>query len=144
MRVLNDRSRSELAAEGLEDPHPQPHARRAGSAVFYWCVLARFYGKQLQLAPRRPHGDGLAAAGGLLFLSALARRSTCPAHRMGAPSAPAGWRRLPSPAWERPPCRDPRAEWRRALLSPTLLFRWGCAVALLGALSAVRCTRTAG
>ena len=64
MRVLDDRSRSELAAEGLEDPHPQPHARRAGQRHLLLVRAGPLYGEQLQLAPGGPHGDGLATAGG--------------------------------------------------------------------------------
>ena len=64
MRVLDDRSRPELAAEGLEDPHPQPDARRAGQRRVLLVRAGPLYGEQLQLAPGGPYGDGLAAAGG--------------------------------------------------------------------------------
>ena len=64
MRVLDARAGAELAAEGLEGPHPQPHARRAGQRHLLLVRAGPLHGEQLQLAPRRPHCDGLAAAGG--------------------------------------------------------------------------------
>ena len=145
MRVLDDRSRSELAAEGLEDPHPQPHARRAGQRRVLLVRAGPLYGKQLQLAPGGPHGDGLAAAGGADVPLGTGPGVYLPARRTGAPSAPAGWRRFAlCLCWELPTVLQTLVqEGGGALLSPTLLFRLGlCCVGALGALSAVRCTRT--
>ena len=73
VRVLDDRSRPELAAEGLEDPHPQPDARRAGQRRVLLVRAGPLYGEQLQLAPGGPTAMVWQLLAGLVFLSALAR-----------------------------------------------------------------------
>lgn len=84
-----------------------------GSAVFYWCVLARFMENSSSWHRVAPTAMVWQLLAGLVFLSALAGRSTCPARPTGAPSAPAGWRRLPSAcAGSCPPCCRPL--YRRA------------------------------
>ena len=110
VRVLDDRSRPELAAEGLEDPHPQPDARRAGQRRV---LLVR----ALYL-PGTSDGRTLCAGGLAAFALCL--------------------------CWELPTVLQTLVqEGGGALLTPTLLFRLGlCCVGALGALSAVRCTRT--
>ena len=84
-----------------------------GSAVFYWCVLAR----ALYL-PGTSDGRTLCAGGLAAFALCL--------------------------CWELPTVLQTLVqEGGGALLTPTLLFRLGlCCVGALGALSAVRCTRT--
>ena len=134
MRVLDDRSRPELAAEGLEDPHPQPDARRAGQRRVLLVCAGPLYGEQLQLAP------------GLLFLSALARALYLPGTSDGRTLCAGGLAAFAlCLCWELPTVLQTLVqEGGGALLSPTLLFRLGlCCVGALGALSAVRCTRTA-
>ena len=83
-----------------------------GSAVFYWCVLARFMENSSGTGwpPRRWSGS---CWRGWCSSRRWPGRSTCQAGRMGAPSAPAGWRRLPSAcAGSCPPCCRPL--YRRA------------------------------
>ena len=88
-----------------------------GSVIFYWCVLARFM------------------------------ENSSSWHRV-APTAMV-WQLLAAFAlclcWELPTVLQTLVqEGGGALLTPTLLFRLGlCCVGALGALSAVRCTRTA-
>ena len=120
MRVLDDRSRSELAAEGLEDPHPQPDARRAGQRRVLLVRAGPLYGKQLRALYLPGTSDGRTLCAGGLAAFALCL------------------------CWELPTVLQTLVqEGGGALLTPTLLFRLGlCGVGALGALSAVRCTRT--
>ncbi|MFR9068384.1 MAG: hypothetical protein ACLVJH_17490 [Faecalibacterium prausnitzii] len=73
MRVLDDRSRSELAAEGLEDPTRSLTPAVLGSVVFYWCVLARFMENSSSWHRVAPTAMVWQLLAGLMFLSALAR-----------------------------------------------------------------------
>ena len=83
-----------------------------GSVIFYWCVLARFMENSSSWHRVAPTAMVWQLLAGLVFLSALAR-ALCPARPTGAPSVPAGWRRLPSAcAGSCPPCCRPL--YRRA------------------------------
>ena len=98
-----------------------------GSAVFYWCVLARFMENSSSWHRVAPTAMVWQLLAGLMFLSAggLAAFALCL-------------------CWELPTVLQTLVqEGGGALLTPTLLFRLGlCCVGALGALSAVRCTRT--
>ena len=106
-----------------------------GSAVFYWCVLARFM----------ENSSSWHRVAGLMFLSALARALYLPGTSDGRTLCAGGLAAFAlCLCWELPTVLQTLVqEGGGALLTPTLLFRLGlCCVGALGALSAVRCTRT--
>ena len=144
MRVLDDRPRPELAAEGLEDPHPQPDARRAGQRRVL-LVLARFMENSSSWHRVAPTAMVWQLLAGLMFLSALARALYLPGTSDGRTLCAGGLAAFAlCLCWELPTVLQTLVqEGGGALLTPTLLFRLGlCCVGALGALSAVRCTRT--
>ena len=106
-----------------------------GSAVFSWCVLARFMENSSSWHRVAPTAMVWQLLAGLVFLSALARALYLPGTSDG---------RTLCLCWELPTVLQTLVqEGGGALLTPTLLFRLGlCFVGALGALSAVRCTRT--
>ena len=116
-----------------------------GSAVFYWCVLARFMENSSSWHRVAPTAMVWQLLVGLVFLSALARALYLPGTSDGRTLCAGA---LASFAlclcWEMPSVVQILAEnSSAALLTPELLFRLGlCCVGALGALSAVRCTRT--
>ena len=90
-----------------------------GSAVFYWCVLARFMENSSSWHRVAPTAMVWQLLAGLVAFALCL-------------------------CWELPTVLQTLVqEGGGALLTPTLLFRLGlCCVGALGALSAVRCTRT--
>ena len=145
MRVLDDRSRPELAAEGLENPHPQPDARRAGQRRVLLVRLARFMENSSSWHRVAPTAMVWQLLAGLVFLSALARALYLPGTSDGRTLCAGGLAAFAlCLCWELPTVLQTLVqEGGGALLTPTLLFRLGlCCVGALGALSAVRCTRT--
>ena len=115
-----------------------------GSAVFYWCVLARFMENSSSWHRVAPTAMVWQLLAGLVFLSALARALYLPGTSDGRTLC-AG--ELASFAlclcWEVPGVAQMLAEnGSAALLTPELLFRLGlCCVGVLGGLCAVRCCR---
>ena len=102
-----------------------------GSAVFYWCVLARFMENSSSWHRVAP--------------TALARARYLPGTSDGRTLCAGGLAAFAlCLCWELPTVLQTLVqEGGGALLTPTLLFRLGlCGVGALGALSAVRCTRT--
>ena len=101
-----------------------------GSAVFYWCVLARFMENSSSWHRVAPTAMVWQLLAGLVFLSALARALYLPGTSDGRTLCAGGLAAFAlCLCWELP---------------TALLFRLGlCCVGALGALSAVRCTRTA-
>ena len=88
----------------------------------------------------------LVGLAGLVFLSALARALYLPGTSDGRTLCAGGLAAFAlCLCWELPTVLQTLVqEGGGALLTPTLLFRLGlCCVGALGALSAVRCTRTA-
>ena len=117
-----------------------------GSAVFYWCVLARFMENSSSWHRVAPTAMVWQLLAGLVFLSALARVLYLPGTSDGRTLCAGGLAAFAlCLCWELPTVLQTLVqEGGGALLSPTLLFRLGlCCVGALGALSAVRCTRTA-
>ena len=117
-----------------------------GSAVFYWCVLARFMENSSSWHRVAPTAMVWQLLAGLMFLSALARALYLPGTSDGRTLCAGGLAAFAlCLCWELPTVLQTLVqEGGGALLSPTLLFRLGlCCVGALGALSAVRCTRTA-
>ena len=117
-----------------------------GTAVFYWCVLARFMENSSSWHRVAPTAMVWQLLAGLVFLSALARALYLPGTSDGRTLCAGGLAAFAlCLCWELPTVLQTLVqEGGGALLSPTLLFRLGlCCVGALGALSAVRCTRTA-
>ena len=113
--------------------------------LFYWNVLMRFMENSSSWHRVQPTAAVWQELAALLFLAALARTLYLP--------QPENGRTLHAAAlaafclclcWELPTVLQTLVqEGGGALLTPTLLFRLGlCCVGALGALSAVRCTRT--
>ena len=116
-----------------------------GSAVFYWCVLARFMENSSSWHRVAPTAMVWQLLAGLVFLSALARALYLPGTSDGRTLCAGGLAAFAlCLCWELPTVLQTLVqEGGGALLTPTLLFRLGlCCVGVLGALSAVRCTRT--
>ena len=116
-----------------------------GSAVFYWCVLARFMENSSSWHRVAPTAMVWQLLAGLMFLSALARALYLPGTSDGRTLCAGGLAAFAlCLCWELPTVLQTLVqEGGGALLTPTLLFRLGlCCVGALGALSAVRCTRT--
>ena len=116
-----------------------------GSALFYWCVLARFMENSSSWHRVAPTAMVWQLLAGLMFLSALARALYLPGTSDGRTLCAGGLAAFAlCLCWELPTVLQTLVqEGGGALLSPTLLFRLGlCCVGALGALSAVRCTRT--
>ena len=116
-----------------------------GSAVFYWCVLARFMENSSSWHRVAPTAMVWQLLAGLVFLSALARVLYLPGTSDGRTLCAGGLAAFAlCLCWELPTVLQTLVqEGGGALLTPTLLFRLGlCCVGALGALSAVRCTRT--
>ena len=115
-----------------------------GSAVFYWCVLARFMENSSSWHRVAPTAMVWQLLAGLVFLSALARALYLPGTSDGRTLCAGA---LASFAlclcWEVPGVVQMLAEnGSAALLTPELLFRLGlCCVGVLGGLCAVRCCR---
>lgn len=115
-----------------------------GSAVFYWCVLARFMENSSSWHRVAPTAMVWQLLAGLVFLSALARALYLPDTSDGRTLCAGA---LASFAlclcWEVPSVVQILAEnGSAALLTPELLFRLGlCCVGVLGGLCAVRCCR---
>ena len=115
-----------------------------GSAVFYWCVLARFMENSSSWHRVAPTAMVWQLLAGLVFLSALARALYLPGTSDGRTLCAGA---LASFAlclcWEVPSVVQILAEnGSAALLTPELLFRLGlCCVGVLGGLCAVRCCR---
>ena len=115
-----------------------------GSAVFYWCVLARFMENSSSWHRVAPTAMVWQLLAGLVFLSALARALYLPGTSDGRTLCAGA---LASFAlclcWEMPSVVQILAEnGSAALLTPELLFRLGlCCVGVLGGLCAVRCCR---
>ena len=118
--------------------------RNAHSAVFYWCVLARFMENSSSWHRVAPTAMVWQLLAGLVFLSALARALYLPGTSDGRTLCAGA---LASFAlclcWEVPSVVQILAEnGSAALLTPELLFRLGlCCVGVLGGLCAVRCCR---
>ena len=116
-----------------------------GSVIFYWCVLARFMENSSSWHRVAPTAMVWQLLAGLVFLSALARALYLPGTSDGRTLCAGGLAAFAlCLCWELPTVLQTLVqEGGGALLSPTLLFRLGlCCVGALGALSAVRCTRT--
>ena len=115
-----------------------------GSAVFYWCVLARFMENSSSWHRVAPTAMVWQLLAGLVFLSALARALYLPGTSDGRTLCAGA---LASFAlclcWEMPSVVQMLTENGSAvLLTPELLFRLGlCCVGVLGGLCAVRCCR---
>ena len=115
-----------------------------GSAVFYWCVLARFMENSSSWHRVAPTAMVWQLLAGLVFLSALARALYLPGTSDGRTLCAGA---LASFAlclcWEVPSVVQMLTEnGSAALLTPELLFRLGlCCVGVLGGLCAVRCCR---
>ena len=115
-----------------------------GTAVFYWCVLARFMENSSSWHRVAPTAMVWQLLAGLVFLSALARALYLPGTSDGRTLCAGA---LASFAlclcWEVPSVVQILAEnGSAALLTPELLFRLGlCCVGVLGGLCAVRCCR---
>ena len=119
MRVLDDRSRPDVLARFMENSSSW---HRVAPTAMVWQLLA-----------------------GLVFLSALARALYLPGTSDGRTLCAGGLAAFAlCLCWELPTVLQTLVqEGGGALLTPTLLFRLGlCCVGALGALSAVRCTRT--
>lgn len=117
-----------------------------GTAVFYWGVLSRFMENSSSWHRVAPTAMVWQLLAGLMFLSALARALYLPGTSDGRTLCAGGLAAFAlCLCWELPTVLQTLVqEGGGALLSPTLLFRLGlCCVGALGALSAVRCTRTA-
>ena len=117
-----------------------------GSVIFYWCVLARFMENSSSWHRVAPTAMVWQLLAGLVFLSALARALYLPGTSDGRTLCAGGLAAFAlCLCWELPTVLQTLVqEGGGALLTPTLLFRLGlCCVGALGALSAVRCTRTA-
>ena len=111
-----------------------------------WCVLARFMENSSSWHRVAPTAMVWQLLAGLVFLSALARALYLPGTSDGRTLCAGGLAAFAlCLCWELPTVLQTLVqEGGGALLSPTLLFRLGlCCVGALGALSAVRCTRTA-
>ena len=116
-----------------------------GTLVFYWCVLARFMENSSSWHRVAPTAMVWQLLAGLVFLSALARALYLPGTSDGRTLCAGGLAAFAlCLCWELPTVLQTLVqEGGGALLTPTLLFRLGlCCVGALGALSAVRCTRT--
>ena len=115
-----------------------------GTAVFYWCVLARFMENSSSWHRVAPTAMVWQLLAGLVFLSALARALYLPGTSDGRTLCAGA---LASFAlclcWEVPSVAQILTENGSAsLLPPELLFRLGlCCVGVLGGLCAVRCCR---
>ena len=143
---LSSLGRSWLRRDGWKTPTGGLPVAIAGSALFYWNVLMRFMENSSSWHRVQPTAAVWQEMAALLLLAALARTLYLP--------RPENGRSLHAAAlaafclclcWELPTVLQTLVqEGGGALLSPTLLFRLGlCCVGALGALSAVRCTRTA-
>ena len=109
-------------------------------------VLARFMENSSSWHRVAPTAMVWQLLAGLMFLSALARALYLPGTSDGRTLCAGGLAAFAlCLCWELPTVLQTLVqEGGGALLSPTLLFRLGlCCVGALGALSAVRCTRTA-
>ena len=116
-----------------------------GTAVFYWGVLSRFMENSSSWHRVAPTAMVWQLLAGLVFLSALARALYLPGTSDGRTLCAGGLAAFAlCLCWELPTVLQTLVqEGGGALLTPTLLFRLGlCCVGALGALSAVRCTRT--
>ena len=110
-----------------------------------WCVLARFMENSSSWHRVAPTAMVWQLLAGLVFLSALARALYLPGTSDGRTLCAGGLAAFAlCLCWELPTVLQTLVqEGGGALLTPTLLFRLGlCCVGALGALSAVRCTRT--
>lgn len=116
-----------------------------GTLVFYWCVLSRFMENSSSWHRVAPTAMVWQLLAGLVFLSALARALYLPGTSDGRTLCAGGLAAFAlCLCWELPTVLQTLVqEGGGALLTPMLLFRLGlCCVGALGALSAVRCTRT--
>ena len=143
---LSNLGRSWLRGDGWKTPAGGLPLAIAGSALFYWNVLMRFMENSSSWHRVAPTAMVWQLLAGLMFLSALARALYLPGTSDGRTLCAGGLAAFAlCLCWELPTVLQTLVqEGGGALLSPTLLFRLGlCCVGALGALSAVRCTRTA-
>ena len=143
---LSNLGRSWLRGDGWKTPAGGLPLAIAGSALFYWNVLMRFMENSSSWHRVAPTAMVWQLLAGLVFLSALARALYLPGTSDGRTLCAGGLAAFAlCLCWELPTVLQTLVqEGGGALLTPTLLFRLGlCCVGALGALSAVRCTRTA-
>lgn len=142
---LSNLGRSWLRRDGWKTPGGGLPLAIAGSALFYWNVLMRFMENSSSWHRVAPTAMVWQLLAGLVFLSALARALYLPGTSDGRTLCAGGLAAFAlCLCWELPTVLQTLVqEGGGALLTPTLLFRLGlCCVGALGALSAVRCTRT--
>ena len=142
---LSNLGRSWLRRDGWKTPTGGLPVAIAGSALFYWNVLMRFMENSSSWHRVAPTAMVWQLLAGLVFLSALARALYLPGTSDGRTLCAGGLAAFAlCLCWELPTVLQTLVqEGGGALLTPTLLFRLGlCGVGALGALSAVRCTRT--
>ena len=142
---LSNLGRSWLRRDGWKTPAGGLPVAIAGSALFYWNVLMRFMENSSSWHRVAPTAMVWQLLAGLVFLSALARALYLPGTSDGRTLCAGGLAAFAlCLCWELPTVLQTLVqEGGGALLTPTLLFRLGlCCVGALGALSAVRCTRT--
>lgn len=142
---LSNLGRSWLRRDGWKTPAGGLPVAIAGSALFYWNVLMRFMENSSSWHRVAPTAMVWQLLAGLMFLSALARALYLPGTSDGRTLCAGGLAAFAlCLCWELPTVLQTLVqEGGGALLTPTLLFRLGlCCVGALGALSAVRCTRT--
>ena len=142
---LSNLGRSWLRGDGWKTPVGGLPLAIAGSALFYWNVLMRFMENSSSWHRVAPTAMVWQLLAGLMFLSALARALYLPGTSDGRTLCAGGLAAFAlCLCWELPTVLQTLVqEGGGALLTPTLLFRLGlCCVGALGALSAVRCTKT--
>ena len=143
---LSTMGRCWLSPDAWKKPFGGLYLAVAGSLLFYWNVLMRFMENSSSWHRVAPTAMVWQLLAGLVFLSALARVLYLPGTSDGRTLCAGGLAAFAlCLCWELPTVLQTLVqEGGGALLSPTLLFRLGlCCVGALGALSAVRCTRTA-
>ena len=143
---LSTLGRCWLTPSGWKKPTGGLYLAVAGSVLFYWNVLMRFMENSSSWHRVAPTAMVWQLLAGLVFLSALARALYLPGTSDGRTLCAGGLAAFAlCLCWELPTVLQTLVqEGGGALLTPTLLFRLGlCCVGALGALSAVRCTRTA-
>lgn len=142
---LSTLGRCWLTPSGWKKPTGGLYLAVAGSVLFYWNVLMRFMENSSSWHRVAPTAMVWQLLAGLVFLSALARALYLPGTSDGRTLCAGGLAAFAlCLCWELPTVLQTLVqEGGGALLTPTLLFRLGlCGVGALGALSAVRCTRT--
>ena len=142
---LSTMGRCWLSPDAWKKPFGGLYLAVAGSLLFYWNVLMRFMENSSSWHRVAPTAMVWQLLAGLMFLSALARALYLPGTSDGRTLCAGGLAAFAlCLCWELPTVLQTLVqEGGGALLTPTLLFRLGlCCVGALGALSAVRCTRT--